>query len=88
MGSEMCIRDRANTGNDPSTDTNGTWWNYVAQGGAAAQVLTTAGDLIYQSAGTVARLPLPGGSTGTAAQQAEAIVQVLTVGVSPLLRRL
>ena len=83
--SYVCIQ--ANTGNDPSTDTNGTWWNYVAQGGAAAQVLTTAGDLIYQSAGTVARLALPAGSTGTAAEQAEASGQVLAVGGSPLLPR-
>ena len=28
--SYVCIQ--ANTGNDPSTDTNGTWWNYIAQG--------------------------------------------------------
>ena len=76
--SYVCIQ--ANSGNDPSTDTNGTYWNYVAQGGSAAQVLTTTGDMLYQSAGTIARLGLPAGSTGTAAEKAAASGQVLTVG--------
>ena len=83
--SYVCIQ--ANTGNDPSTDTNGTWWNYIAQGGSAAQVLTTTGDMLYQSAGTIARLGLPAGSTGSAAEQKQASGQVLTVGGSPLLPR-
>ena len=81
--SYVCIQ--ANSGNDPSTDTNGTYWNYVAQGGSAAQVLTTTGDLLYQSAGTIARLGLPAAATGTAEEQKIASGQVLTVGGSPLL---
>tara|TARA_B100000287_G_scaffold3250_1_gene3194 strand:+ start:886 stop:5517 length:4632 start_codon:yes stop_codon:yes gene_type:complete len=83
--SYVCIQ--AHTGQQPENDSNGTYWNYVAQGGAAAQVLTTTGDLLYQSAGGIARIGLPAGSTGTAAQQAVASGQVLTVGGSPLLPR-
>ena len=81
--SYVCVQ--AHTGQQPENDTNGTYWNYIAQGGSAAQVLTTTGDLLFQSAGTIARLGLPAGSTGTAAEQKVASGQVLTVGGSPLL---
>ena len=83
--SYVCIQ--AHTNQAPETDTGGVYWNYMSQGGSAAQVLTTTGDLLYQSAGTIARLGLPSGSSGTAAQQAAASGQVLTVGGSPLLPR-
>ena len=54
--SYICILAHSNQA--PETDTNGTYWNYIAQGGSAAQVLTTTGDMLYQSAGTIARLSL------------------------------
>ena len=81
--SYVCIQAHSNQA--PETDTNGTYWNYMSQGGSAAQVLTTTGDLLFQSAGTIARLGLPAGFNGTAAQQAAASGQVLTVGGNPLL---
>jgi len=71
----------------PELDTNGNYWNYIAQGGAAAQVLQETGDLLYQAAGGINRISLPAGSTGTATEQAAASGQVLTVGGSPLLPR-
>ena len=69
----------------PELDPNGAYWNYVAQGGDTAQVLQDTGDLLYQAASGVNRIALPTGSTGTAAEQAEASGQILTVGGSPLL---
>ena len=69
----------------PELDPNGAYWNYVAQGGDTAQVLQETGDLLYQAASGVNRIALPTGSTGTAAQQAAASGQVLTVGGNPLL---
>jgi len=81
--SYVCVQ--AHTGQQPETDTGGVYWNYIAQGGSAAQVLTTTGDLLYQSAGTIARLGLPASATGTAEEQKVASGQVLTVGGSPLL---
>ena len=69
----------------PELDPNGAYWNYIAQGGSAAQVLQSTGDLLYQAASGINRISLPTGSTGTAAQQREASGQVLTVGGSPLL---
>ena len=83
--SYVCVQAHSNQ--QPENDTNGTYWNYIAQGGSAAQVLTTTGDMLFQSAGTIARLGLPAGATGTAAEQAVASGQVLTVGGSPLLPR-
>ena len=71
----------------PELDSNGNYWNYLSQGGDAAQVLQDIGDLIYQAAGGINRIALPAGSTGTAAEQAEASGQILTVGGSPLLPR-
>ena len=71
----------------PELDPNGAYWNYVAQGGSAAQVLQNTGDLLYQAASGINRISLPTGSTGTAAQIREASGQVLTVGGSPLLPR-
>ena len=71
--------------NAPELDPNGNYWNYIAQGGSAAQVLQDTGDLLYQAASGINRIALPSGSTGTAAQQREASGQVLTVGGSPLL---
>ena len=69
----------------PELDPGGSYWNYIAQGGSAAQVLQETGDLLYQAASGINRIALPSGSTGTAAQQREASGQVLTVGGSPLL---
>ena len=69
----------------PELDPGGAYWNYVAQGGDTAQVLQETGDLLYQAASGVNRIALPTGSTGTAAEQANASGQILTVGGSPLL---
>ena len=77
--------DVTGAGTAPELDPNGAYWNYVAQGGDAAQVLQETGDLLYQAASGVNRIALPTGSTGTAAQQAAASGQVLTVGGNPLL---
>ena len=71
----------------PELDSQGNYWNYMSQGGDAAQVLQETGDLLYQAAGGINRIALPTGSTGTAAEQAEASGKVLTVGGSPLLPR-
>ena len=81
--SYVCIQAHSNQA--PETDTGGVYWNYMSQGGSAAQVLTTTGDMLYQSAGTISRLGLPAGAAGNAAQQAAASGQVLTVGGNPLL---
>ena len=84
----ICItNDTTGSANSPENDSNGNYWNYIAQGGSAAQVLQETGDLLYQAAGGINRIALPAGSTGTAAQQAAASGQVLTVGGSPLLPR-
>jgi len=84
----ICITDNTTgNANSPANDPSGNYWNYIAQGGSAAQVLTTQGDLLYQSASGINRIALPTGSTGTAAEQAQASGQVLTVGGSPLLPR-
>lgn len=77
--------DVTGAGTAPELDPNGAYWNYVAQGGDAAQVLQETGDLLYQAASGVNRIALPTGSTGTAAEQAAASGQVLTVGGNPLL---
>ena len=69
----------------PELDPGGAYWNYVAQGGDTAQVLQETGDLLYQAASGVNRIALPTGSTGTAAEQAVASGQILTVGGNPLL---
>ena len=71
----------------PELDAQGNFWNYMSQGGDAAQVLQEIGDLLYQAAGGINRIALPAGSTGSAAEQAVASGQVLTVGGSPLLPR-
>ena len=71
----------------PELDPGGAYWNYVAQGGDTAQVLQDTGDMLYQAASGVNRIALPTGSTGTAAEQAQASGQVMTVGGSPLLPR-
>ena len=84
----ICITtDTTGAANAPELDPNGNYWNYIAQGGNAAQVLQDTGDLLYQAASGINRISLPSGSTGTAAQQREASGQVLTVGGSPLLPR-
>tara|TARA_B100000700_G_scaffold9937_1_gene9948 strand:- start:857 stop:5677 length:4821 start_codon:yes stop_codon:yes gene_type:complete len=84
----ICITNNT-TGdaNSPANDPSGNYWNYIAQGGSAAQVLQTAGDLLYQAASGINRIALPAGSTGTAAEQRNASGQILTVGGSPLLPR-
>ena len=84
----VCITSNTTgAANSPANDASGNYWNYIAQGGSAAQVLQTAGDLLYQAASGINRIALPAGSTGTAAQQANASGQVLTVGGTPLLPR-
>ena len=84
----VCITsDTTGNANSPANDASGNYWNYIAQGGSAAQVLQTAGDLLYQAASGINRIALPAGSTGTAAEQRNASGQVLTVGGSPLLPR-
>ena len=45
-----------NLNQDPSTDSNGDYWNVLAEG-AAANVMTTEGDLVYYTTGA-ARLPV------------------------------
>ena len=77
--------DTTGAANAPELDPNGNYWNYLAQGASAAQVLQETGDMLYQAASGVNRIALPAGSTGTAAQQREASGQVLTVGGNPLL---
>ena len=60
----------------------------MSQGGNAAQVLNTAAIyFIEETVSGINRIPLPTGSTGTAAEQAVASGKVLTVGGSPLLPR-
>jgi len=71
----------------PELDSQGNYWNYISQGGDAAQVLQETGDLLYQAAGGINRIALPAGSIGTAEEQREASGRVLTVGGSPLLPR-
>ena len=70
----ICITNNT-TGdaNSPANDPSGNYWNYIAQGGSAAQVLQTAGDLLYQAASGINRIALPAGSTGTAAEQRNAV---------------
>ena len=53
--SYICVAQ--STGNAPETDTNGTYWNSLAEG-ASANVLTTSGDVLYQSGAGPARLPI------------------------------
>lgn len=54
-----------NTGNDPATDTLGTYWNALTQG-SETNVLTTQGDMLIQSGSGAARLPVgAAGSTLT-----------------------
>lgn len=50
-----------NANNDPATDSIGEYWNALAEG-ASDNVLTTLGDLVYQSGAGAARLPI--GSNG------------------------
>ena len=50
-----------NANNDPATDSTGIYWNAIAEG-ANSNVLTTTGDLLYQSGAGAARLPV--GSNG------------------------
>jgi hypothetical protein len=61
--------------NAPELDPSGNFWNYLSQGGDAAQVLQATGDLLYQAAGGINRIPL--GNDG----------EVLAVGGNPLLPR-
>ena len=70
----------------PELDSNGNYWNYLSQGGDAAQVLQEIGDLIYQAAGGINRIALPLG-TQSAEDLRNADGQILTVGGSPLLPR-
>jgi len=59
----------------PELDSLGNFWNYLSQGGNAAQVLQATGDLLYQAAGGINRIPI--GVDG----------ECLTVGGNPLLPR-
>ena len=86
--SYICITSNTLGGSTaPELDSQGNYWNYLSQGGDAAQVLQETGDLLYQAAGGINRIALPAGSIGTAEQQREASGRVLTVGGSPLLPR-
>lgn len=51
-----------NANHDPSTDSLGEYWNTLSEG-ASTNVLTTPGDLVYQSGAGGARLPI--GTNGT-----------------------
>jgi len=70
----------------PELDPNGIYWNYLSQGGNAAQVLQEVGDLLYLAAGGINRIALPLGD-GSPTALREASGQVLTVGGNPLLPR-
>ena len=87
--SYVCIRSNTTgAATAPELDTNAVYWNYVSQGGDAAQVLQETGDLLYQSASGINRIALPANpNTATAAELREASGQVLTVGGSPILPR-
>ena len=87
--SYICIRSNTTgAATAPELDTNAVYWNYVSQGGDAAQVLQETGDLLYQSASGINRIALPANpNTATAAELREASGQVLTVGGSPILPR-
>ena len=86
--SYVCITsDTVGASTAPELDSQGNYWNYMSQGGDAAQVLQETGDLLYQAAGGINRIALPAGSIGTAEEQREASGRVLTVGGSPLLPR-
>ena len=72
----------------PELDTNADYWNYLSQGGDAAQVLQETGDLLYQSASGINRIALPANvATATADELKEASGKVLAVGGSPILPR-
>ena len=51
-----------NTGNDPATDSIGQYWNPLTQG-SETNVMTTAGDIIYQSGAGPTRLPVGAGGS-------------------------
>ena len=87
--SYVCIRSNTTgAATAPELDTTAIYWNYVSQGGDAAQVLQETGDLLYQSASGINRIALPANpNTATAAELREASGQVLTVGGSPILPR-
>ena len=87
--SYVCIRSNTTgAATAPELDTNAVYWNYVSQGGDAAQVLQETGDLLYQSASGINRIALPANpNTATAAELREASGQILTVGGSPILPR-
>jgi len=51
-----------NTGNDPATDSLGTYWNALTQG-AETNVLTTGGDILIQGGAGAARLPVGAGGS-------------------------
>ncbi len=46
----------------PELDPGGTYWNYLAQGASAAQVLQETGDMLYQAASGVNRIAMPDGA--------------------------
>ena len=87
--SYVCIRSNTTGATTaPELDTTAVYWNYVSQGGDAAQVLQETGDLLYQSASGINRIALPANpNTATAAELKEASGQILTVGGSPILPR-
>ena len=51
-----------NTGNDPATDATGEYWNPLTQG-SETNVMTTGGDIIYQSGAGPTRLPVGAGGS-------------------------
>ena len=56
------VATAGSTGQDPSTDSNGDYWNQLVEG-AANNVMTTSGDMVFYNTGA-ARLPI--GTNGQA----------------------
>ena len=55
--------DTTGAANAPELDPGGAYWNYLSQGGNAAQVLQETGDMLYQAASGVNRIALPSGAS-------------------------
>ncbi len=54
--------DTSGASTAPELDPGGSYWNYLSQGGNAAQVLQETGDMLYQAASGVNRIALPSGA--------------------------
>ena len=55
--------DTSGASTAPELDPGGSYWNYLSQGGNAAQVLQETGDMLYQAASGVNRIALPSGAS-------------------------